>query len=73
MNPLNAKNSGVIVNPNNGTPMRYQDRYQLAPAVTKNAPERNLKISFQLFLISLCPFHFGEIGAFLPPAAFEFI
>jgi hypothetical protein len=52
MKPLNPKNSGVIVNPNKGTPMWYQDRYQLAPAVTKNAPERNLKISFQLILIT---------------------
>jgi hypothetical protein len=32
--------------------MWYQDRYQLAPAVTKNAPEKNLKISFQLILIT---------------------
>ena len=52
MQPLNAKNLGVIVNPNKGTPMWHQDRYQLAPAVTKNAPERNLKMSFQLILIT---------------------
>jgi len=27
------------------------DKYQLAPAVTKNAPDRNLKMSLQMFFI----------------------
>jgi hypothetical protein len=43
MKPLNPKNSGVIVNPNKGTPMWYQDRYQLAPAVNKKCAGEKLK------------------------------
>jgi hypothetical protein len=59
MKPLKAKNLGVTVNPKKGTLMRHQDRYQLAPAATKNAPERNLKSSFQLIFITLGGFLFG--------------
>ena len=46
--------------------MLYHERYQLAPAVTKNAPERNLQISFQLILIIKayhkvdCPVHLNS-------------
>ena len=53
--PLNSKNLGVNVNPRNGTLIWHQARYQFTPAATKNAPERNLKTSFQLTFI-------GEIG-----------
>src|SRR6266540_72738 len=52
MKPRSPRNSGVIVNPKKGTLIRYHARYQLAPAVTKNAPDRNLKTSFQLSLIA---------------------
>jgi hypothetical protein len=52
MKPRNPKNSGDIVSPKKGTAMWYQERYQFAPAETKNAPDRNLKISFQLILIT---------------------
>jgi hypothetical protein len=31
--------------------MGFHDSYQSAPAVTKNAPERNLETSFQLTLM----------------------
>lgn len=31
----------------NGTVTLYQAKYQLAPAVTKNAPDKNLHTSFQ--------------------------
>jgi hypothetical protein len=31
---------------------RFHERYQLAPAVTKNAPDKNLEISFQLIFIT---------------------
>jgi len=31
----------------NGTAISYHDKYQLAPAVTKKAPDKNLQTSFQ--------------------------
>ena len=53
MKPRMAKKCGdIVVNPKKekgkGTAISNQDRYQLAPAVTKNAPDRNLKTSFQM-------------------------
>ena len=53
MNPLIPKNSGVMtVNPKkgNGTVSFIQAKYQLTPAVTKKAPDKNLKISFIIVL-----------------------
>ena len=56
MKPRTLKKSGdIAVNPKKekgkGTAIWYQDRYQLAPAVTKNAPARNLRTSFQMLFI----------------------
>ena len=46
------KRGDIVVNPKKekgkGTAIWYQARYQLAPAVTKNAPDRNLRMSFQM-------------------------
>lgn len=42
------KNSCDIFVPTNGKSTLYQAKYQLAPAVTKNAPDKNFKISFQI-------------------------
>ena len=44
------KNSGDMVVPKKGTAILYHEKYQLAPAVTKNAPDKNLQTSFQLIL-----------------------
>src|SRR5882757_7491866 len=49
------KNSGVIeVKPRkgNGTETCCHQKYQLAPAVTKNAPARNFEISFHFVRIA---------------------
>src|SRR5215831_10950514 len=58
MKPRTPKKSGdIVVNPKKekgkGTAIWYQDRYQLAPAVTKNAPDRNLRTSFQMLFIKV--------------------
>lgn len=40
----------------NGTVTLYHAKYQLAPAVTKNAPDKNLHTSFQnsiLFIVEI--------------------
>lgn len=47
MNPRMPKNSGDIDEPKKGTVILYQEKYQLAPAVTKKAPDKNLQASFQ--------------------------
>ena len=57
MKPRMPKKAGdIVVNPKKekgkGTAIRYEDRYQLAPAVTKNAPDKNLRISFQMPFIA---------------------
>ncbi len=36
-----------------GTAIPSQEKYQLAPAVTKNAPDKNLDTSFQLIFINI--------------------
>ena len=36
-----------------GIARRIQEKYQLAPAVTKNAPDKNLKIFFQFVFINI--------------------
>lgn len=51
--PRKAKNSCDMVVPMNGRSTLYQAKYQLAPAVTKKAPDKNLKISCQLILFTL--------------------
>ncbi len=45
----------TIVSPKNGTAMWRQERYQLAPAVTKNAPDRDLRTSFQFIPTRMRP------------------
>ncbi len=47
MNPRIVRNSGDIEVLRNGTVTWYQAKYQLAPAVTKKAPDKNLHASFQ--------------------------
>jgi hypothetical protein len=48
--PPIAKNSWDIVVPMNGRSILYHANYQLAPAITKKAPDKNLKMSFQFQL-----------------------
>lgn len=47
-----------MVVPKNGTAIPYQEKYQLAPAVTKNAPDKNLQTSFQLIFLITSEFVF---------------
>jgi hypothetical protein len=61
MKPRIPKNSGVIVsNPKKrkGTAKPTHQKYQLAPAVTKNAPDKNLQTSFQLIFIASASLNF---------------
>lgn len=53
MKPRISRNSGDILVFMKGIVIWYQDRYQLAPAVTKNAPDKNLQISFQLIFLMI--------------------
>lgn len=53
MKPRILRNSGVIVVFMKGIVIWYQDRYQLAPAVTKNAPDKNLQISFHFIFLMI--------------------
>ncbi len=45
-----VRNSGDIDVVRKGTVIWYHAKYQLAPAVTKNAPDKNLHDSFQTLL-----------------------
>jgi hypothetical protein len=38
----------------NGRSTLYHAKYQLAPAVTKKEPDKNLKISFHLIFFIIC-------------------
>ena len=65
MKPRIPRNSGDILVFMKGIVIWYQDRYQLAPAVTKKAPDKNLQISFQLiFLILLLSMQFKNFSKY---------
>ena len=66
MKPRINKKSGDMEVFMNGTAIWYHEKYQLAPAVTKNAPDRNLKISFQLMFFILSDFMFFPLNQLIP-------